>query len=101
MVKKVKESPIVIYAIDNKQGGSNDVLREICSLSGGMLFPLTSVKKTRRVYEKIREEIKAQYVLYFNPAKGGNPKTFKRFHSLTVQVKNRQYNIRTLKGYYY
>jgi len=57
LVKKVKKSPIVIYAIDNKLGGSNDVLREICSLSGGMLFPLTSVKKTRRVYEKIREEI--------------------------------------------
>ena len=99
--KKVGKSPVVIYAIDNRELESNDVLQKVCSLSGGMMFPLTNVKKTKKVYEKIREEIKAQYVLYFNPARGGISGSFKRFHTLAVKVKNRGYDIRTIKGYYY
>jgi VWFA-related protein len=102
LVKKVKKSPVVIYAIDNREIGGNEVLGEICTLSGGMLFPLTNVNKTKKVYDKIRAEIKAQYVLYFNPAAGGVSRSFRRFHPLIVKVKDHDdYDIRTIKGYYY
>ncbi|UCH95102.1 MAG: VWA domain-containing protein [Candidatus Aminicenantes bacterium] len=102
LVNKVKKSPVVIYAIDNRHSGFNNVLGEICSLTGGMLFPLMDARKTNKVYEKIREEIKAQYILYFNPGSSGGPRTFKRFHSLSVRVKNHDdYDIRAIKGYYY
>jgi VWFA-related protein len=102
LVKKVKKSPVVIYAIDNREIGGNEVLEEICSLSGGMLFPLTNVNKTKKVYEEIREEIKAQYVLYFNPAAGGVARSFRRFHPLMVKIKGHDdYDIRTIKGYYF
>ena len=102
LVKKVKQSPVVIYAIDNREIGGNEVLGEICSLSGGMLFPLANVNKTKKVYEEIREEIKAQYVLYFNPAAGGVARSFRRFHPLMVTVKGHDdYDIRAIKGYYY
>jgi VWFA-related protein len=102
LVKKVKKSPVVIYAIDNRQTSGNEVLEEICSLSGGMLFPLANVNKTKKVYEEIREEIKAQYVLYFNPAAGGIARSFRRFHPLVVKVKGHDdYDIRAIKGYYY
>jgi VWFA-related protein len=102
LVKKVKKSPVVIYAIDNREIGGNEVLKEICSLSGGMVFPLANVNKTKKVYEEIREEIKAQYVLYFNPAAGGIARSFRRFHPLMVKVKDHDdYDIRTIKGYYY
>jgi VWFA-related protein len=102
LLKKVKKSPVVIYAIDNREVGGNKVLEEICSLSGGMLFPLANINKTKKVYEEIREEIKAQYVLYFNPGAGGVARSFRRFHPLTVKVKGHDdYDIRTIKGYYY
>ena len=102
LVKKVKESAVVIYAIDNRETGGNEVLEEICSLSGGKVFPLANVDKTKKVYEEIREEIKAQYVLYFNPGSGGVARSFRRFHPLLVKVKSHDdYDIRALKGYYY
>ncbi len=102
LVKKVKESAVVIYAIDNRETGGNEVLEEICSLSGGKVFPLANVDKTKKVYEEIREEIKAQYVLYFNPGSGGVARSFRRFHPILVKVKDHDdYDIRALKGYYY
>ena len=100
LIKKVKKSAVVIYAIDNSLDESVDLLGEICSISGGMTFPLDSVKKTKKVYDKIREDIKAQYVLYFDAKTTGSRKTGHRFHPLTVKVKNHNYEIRTLKGYY-
>ena len=102
LAEKVKQSPVVIFGIDNRESEANDALAEMCSLSGGMVFPLLDVKKTNLVYEKIREEIKAQYILYFNPAEAGKRSTYKRFHPLTVKVKGHdEYEIRALKGYYY
>jgi Ca-activated chloride channel family protein len=102
LVTKAKKSPVVIYAIDNREIGGNEVLDEICSLSGGKLFPLTNFDKMKKVYEEIREEIKAQYVLYFNPAAGGLARSFRRFHPLMVKVKDHDdYDIRAIKGYYY
>jgi hypothetical protein len=67
-----------------------------------MLFPLANINKTKKVYEEIREEIKAQYVLYFNPGASGLARSFLRFHPLIVKVKGHDdYDIRTIKGYYY
>jgi VWFA-related protein len=100
LVKKVKESPVVIYAIDNKTGRPNDLLKQICGLSGGLTFPLASHRRINNVYEKIREEIMAQYVLFFKPDRGGKRKPSARFHTLAVKVKKRKYDIRTIKGFY-
>jgi len=96
LIEKVRKSSVVVYAIDNDVNRSEDVLAEICEISGGMTFPLDSVKKTRRVYERIREDIHAQYILYFDaPSSGGGH----RFHPLEVTVKGKKYDIRTIKGY--
>ncbi|NIM18132.1 MAG: VWA domain-containing protein [Candidatus Aminicenantes bacterium] len=100
LVKKVKKSPVVIYAIDNKTGRPNDLLKQICDLSGGLTFTLTSHRRINKVYENIREEIMAQYVLFFKPDRRGKRKTSARFHTLTVKVKKRKYDIRTIKGFY-
>lgn len=96
LIEKVKKSSVVVYAIDNDMNRSENVLAEICELSGGMTFPLDSVKKTRRLYEKIRKDIHAQYILYFDAPSSGDRN---RFHPLTVTVKNKTYDIRTIKGY--
>jgi VWFA-related protein len=100
LVKKVKKSPVVIYAIDNKTGKPNDLLRQICHLSGGLTFTLTGSRRLNKVYEKIREEIMAQYVLFFNPGRRARRKASARFHTLTVKVKKHKYDIRTIKGFY-
>jgi VWFA-related protein len=96
LIQKVKKSAAVIYAIDNGISYGGKVLEQICDHSGGKTFPLDSVKKTQQIYERIREDIKARYILYFNP-KGSSRN---RFHSLTVKVKGKKYEIRTPKGYY-
>jgi VWFA-related protein len=97
MLQKVKKSAVVIYAIDNQEGiFGRRILKEICDLSGGDTFPLDNVKKTRQVYQRIREDIKARYILYISPKHRGSP----RFHTLDVSVKGKKYEIRTLKGYY-
>ncbi|MCP5047273.1 MAG: VWA domain-containing protein, partial [bacterium] len=95
LLEKVKGSAVVIYGIDN-QGSEGNVLSEICELSGGWTFPLLNVRKTRKVYERIREDINARYILFFSP----KHRRGRRFHSLSVKVKNKKYEIRTLKGYH-
>jgi VWFA-related protein len=101
LLKKVKKSPVIIYAIDNKGDAGNHILRSICKMTGGTLFPLDNTKKTKQVYDQIRKEIKAQYVLYFNPKIQGSQYSFNQFHTLNVTVKNHpEYNVRTIKGYY-
>lgn len=101
LLKKVKKTPVTIYVIDNAQGPPprEDTLLEICNLTGGMKLPLDDVRKTKIMYGKIREEISAQYVLYFKPD-SREQKTFKRFHPIQVKVKGGKYSIRTIKGYY-
>lgn len=97
LLRKVSQTPAVIYAIDNQLDRADDILQDICSLTGGAVYPLADVKKTARVYDKIREEIKAQYVLYFSPPDKGGAS---RFHRLTVKVKNKEWRVRTVRGYY-
>lgn len=106
LVQKVKKSNTVIYAIKNIPGDDGHryysiFLQNICQYSGGMTFNLLDVKTTRQVYDRIREDIKAQYLLHFAPSQKGKPGIRKRFHSITVQIKNKDYTIRTLKGFHY
>ncbi|MCP5051103.1 MAG: hypothetical protein GY940_28320, partial [bacterium] len=95
LLEKVKGSAVVIYGIDNGSGRGVRTLEKICEESGGWTFPLLNITKTSKVYERIREDINARYILFFSPKRrsGG------RFHSLRVKVKNKKYIIRTLKGY--
>jgi len=102
LMQKVKKTPVLIYGIDNRERAVRDILGQICEASGGIIFPLLDVKKTHKVFAKIREEIKAQYIIFFNPAEKGKDSGSGRFHPLTVRVKNHpDYELRALKGYYY
>jgi VWFA-related protein len=96
LLEKVKKSAVVVYAIDNGLDKSEDLLKEICSVSGGETFRLDNVKETNKVFDMIREDIKAQYILYFNAGRHGPGR---RFHTLTIKIKNQDYTVRTLKGY--
>lgn len=96
LLDMVRKSAVVVYAIDNGLDKSEDLLKEICSVSGGETFPLNDVKQTNKVFDMIREDIKAQYILYFN---AGSHRPGQRFHTLDITVKNQDYVVRTLKGF--
>ncbi len=103
LMEKVRRSNAVIYAVKNLNVDQNTgfharFLDNLSVLSGGESFLLQHVSRTHKVYEKIREDIKAQYLVHFNPShrNGGR----KRFHDLMVKVKGENYTVRTLKGYH-
>jgi hypothetical protein len=74
-------------------------LKKLSSSSGGILFFLEDPAGIRKIYESIRRDIKAEYILEFSPNKKG---TAKRYRQITVKLKNnKKCNIRTIKGFYY
>jgi len=61
-------------------------------------FFLDDPEEIKKVYLKIRKDIKAKYILQFSPS---SKKHLNRFHKIGVRVKDKKYNVRTIKGFYY
>lgn len=106
LVQKIKKSNTVIYAIRNIPGEDEDpfyvnFVSNICSISGGMTFRLSDIAGTQKVYDRIREDIRAQYLLHFSPNHLKRGRRGNRFHTLEVTVKKGDYRVRTLKGFHY
>ncbi len=106
LVQKIKKSNTVIYSIRNIPGKDEDpfyvnFMTNMCSISGGMTFRLSDIAGTQKVYDRIREDIRAQYLLHFSPNKLKRSRQENRFHPLEVTVKSGDYRIRTLKGFHY
>jgi len=106
LVQKIKKSNTVIYSIRNIPGKNEDpfyvnFMTNMCSISGGMTFRLSDIAGTQKVYDRIREDIRAQYLLHFSPENLKRSRRGNRFHPLEVTVKNRDYRVRTLKGFHY
>ena len=103
MIKKVEKSKTTVYSIGNEMATSDHeyeaLLAKIATSSGGLTFLLEDIWQIRKVYSKIRNDIKSQYMIYFSLK---NIRKLGRFHSLKVRVKNgKKYSIRTLKGFYH
>lgn len=103
LIKKAERSNTVIYAIGRSDSSFNDqyqeILKKLSASSGGMLFFAEDSSEIKRIYELIRHDIKAEYVLEFSPDKGARGK---RYRQITVKLKGRKkYNVRTIKGFYY
>lgn len=106
LVQKIKKSNTVIYAIRNISGKNEDpfyvnFVTNICSISGGMTFRLSDIAGTQKVYDRIREDIRAQYLLHFSPGNLKRSRRGNRFHTVAVKVKNGDCHVRTLKGFHY
>jgi VWFA-related protein len=102
LIKKAERSNTIIYAIGQKNITYNveyqDILKKLTSSSGGMLFFIEDPVEIQKVYESIRSDIWAEYILEFSPNKNGKAK---RYRQITVKLKNKKYSIRTIKGFYY
>lgn len=108
LMKIVERSNSLIYAIGKQMNEYNqyqDLLQKIATSSGGMPFFFENVSDIQKLYQKIRSDIQAKYVLQFAPK---NNKQQNRFRKITVKLTPAaenaiasKYNIRTMKGYYY
>lgn len=100
----VERSNSVIYSIGKKEYMNTfdqyqEILQKISVSSGGMTFFLDDVDEVRKVYEKIRRDIKAKFLLRFSPK---DKERRNRFRKITVKMKNHKgYKVRTMKGYFY
>ncbi len=103
LIKKVEKSKTTVYSIGKEMSTSDQeyeaLLAKIATSSGGLTFMLEDIWQIRKVYSKIRNDIKSQYMIYFSLK---NIRRLGRFHSIKVRIKNgRSYVIRTLKGFYH
>lgn len=103
LIKQAEKSNAVIYSIGPKVHHFGDtyweLLKEISASSGGLTFSFTNIDQIEGFYRKIKQDIRTQYILQFSP-KG--IKKLNRFRKITVKIKDRKdYNIRTIKGYFY
>lgn len=104
LIKKAEKSNSVIYSIGKKivtyeDNQYQDLLRKISTSSGGMTFFFEQVEDIEYVYQKIRRDIRAKYILQFSPR---DDKRRRRFRKIEIKLKDRRkYIIRTIKGYYY
>lgn len=103
LIKKAEHSNTNIYSIGNSRSSDTryqDLLEKISTSSGGITFFIDDPYQIRKIYDQIRRDIQAQYILQVLPKRSAGAN--KRFRKVTVQVKNhRSYQVRTVKGYYY
>ena len=104
LINIVERSNSVIYSIGRKEYMDNydqyqELLEKISTSSGGMTFFLDDVNEVQKVYQKIRRDIQAKFILRFSPK---DKERRNRFRRLTVKINNHKgYKIRTMKGYFY
>lgn len=100
----VERSNSVIYSIGKKEYMNSydqyqEILQKISVSSGGMTFFPDDVDEVHKVYEKIRRDIKAKFLLRFSPK---DKQKHNRFRKIEVKVKNHKgCEVRTMKGYFY
>lgn len=103
LIKQAERSNAVIYSIGPKVRQFGDMywelLKEISASSGGLTFSFTNIDQIEGFYSKIKQDIRTQYILQFSPKA---IKKLNRFRKILVKLKDRKdYNIRTIKGYFY
>jgi len=103
LIKKAERSNATVYSIGNEADAPGEqyqqILKQLAGSSGGMTFFISNPEHIRKVYEQIRKDIRAKYVLQFAPPRKG---VMKRFRPLAVRIKRKgKYNVRTIRGYYY
>lgn len=102
----VRSSSVTVYAIAFSGGfpaGSSRgirplaFLRELAEMTGGQVFRPATSKDLPQIYEKILDELQAQYVLGFA---SDRPLGDGKFRKLKVEVKGKGLKVRHRAGYY-
>jgi Ca-activated chloride channel family protein len=106
VIRLIRSSPVTVYPIALLGGfpsGSSRgvqaraVLQQIAEISGGQVFSPAASRDLAAIFQKLLDELKAQYVLGYVPA---NAVRDGHFRKLKVQVKRDGLRVRHRAGYF-
>lgn len=106
LLQLVRSSRVTIYSIafpgEYAVGGpramaARGILRSLAQMTGGDVFEPTASKDLRKIYDRILDELSAQYVLGFRSDDGRHDG---RYRKLKVRLKRKDLKIRHRDGYY-
>ncbi len=96
ILKEVKASDATIYSI-GLGAASRSVLKELSQETGGAYYFLSSASELGTAYGDIADELRAQYYLTYASA---NQIWDGRWIKVEVEAKNKDYKVRTKKGFF-
>jgi Ca-activated chloride channel family protein len=106
VIRLIRSSPVTVYPIALLGGFSSGsshmvqaraVLQQIAEISGGQVFSPAASRDLAAIFQKLLDELKAQYVLGYVPA---NAVRDGHFRKLKVQVKRDGLRVRHRAGYF-
>jgi Ca-activated chloride channel family protein len=103
VLKMVRSSPVTVYAIAFSQGLTQSrrlpakaFLQGLAGMTGGEVFSPTSFRDLPAIYDKILQQLSAQYVIGYV---SDNPKQDGKLRHLKVEVSERELSVRHREGY--
>ncbi len=102
----LRASDVVVYSIGFVQhaGGASPQLRsqlqQLAQLTGGQSFFPTSIKDLQGVYEKVRDEIRAQYSIGYLSSNLKQDGSWRKVEIKILRNGGKDLKIRTRKGYF-
>ena len=103
VLKMVRSSAVTVYAIAFSQGLTQSrrlpakaFLQGLAEMTGGEVFSPTSFRDLPAIYDKILQQLSAQYVIGYV---SDNPKQDGKLRHLKVEVSERDLSVRHREGY--
>ncbi len=101
VLNEAKASEVTIYSIGLGTSFTNapnrSILKELAEETGGKAFFPSNASKLESVYESIADELRMQYyITYFSGISSWDGQWVK----VSIEAKNKNYTVRTKKGFY-
>jgi VWFA-related protein len=105
-LEMAQKNDIAIYAISTNrtsdlkrsdQVRGDDILKRMVEETGGKVYFPLKLEDLTEEFEKIGDELRSQYVIYYTPTNGVMDGTYRR---IRVEMSNNRYKATTRRGYY-
>lgn len=97
----VRRAGVTIYTVSlgvgKKELEARKVLTRISEETGGRSFFLDSIAELAATYQRIEEDLRAQYLIAYQSKNTARDRTFRK---IELDVTERGYDVKTLRGYY-
>ncbi len=94
-----RRSGVALYTIalgsDSRQMTTQSRLRRLARDTGGAYYSIETARELTRIYDRIEEEIRSQYLLVYQSTSEAEG-----YRTVTVEVDERGLETRTVSGYY-
>lgn len=99
IIEEAKRSDLAVYAIAFRLSDviAETELNQLVEETGGRIFQTSDTEGMIEAYEKIAEELKSQYLISYVST---NHEMDGAWREIKLAVKERDYQVRTKKGYY-